>query len=141
MNIDLLKKEFPYLEICDDKILIDNELSKLLFFLKNNYEFSFDILISIIAVDYLTHIELIYSLLSTKFNEKINVSINIIDSIESISTIFPSAYFDECEIYDLFGINFIGNKELKRLLMPKTWIGHPLRKTYELTDERLSWNG
>ena len=44
------------------------------------------------------------------------------------------------EIYDLFGVKFVGNDELKRLYMPESWEGHPLRKDYTEKDERLSWN-
>jgi hypothetical protein len=47
---------------------------------------------------------------------------------------------DEKEIFDLLGVNFIGNKELKRLYMPETWEGHPLKKDYQENDERLNWN-
>ena len=60
--------------------------------------------------------------------------------IESVSNIFDSAIADEKEIYDLFGINFIGNTELKRLYMPESWKGHPLKKDYVEDDERLRWN-
>ena len=55
-------------------------------------------------------------------------------------SLYKSAHFDECEIYDLFGVKFVGNEKLKRLFMPETWIGHPLLKSYELNDERLVWN-
>ena len=58
----------------------------------------------------------------------------------SITEIFKSAHFDECEIFDMFGIEFLGNKNLKRLFMPKEWVGYPLRKDYVLDDSRLAWN-
>ena len=68
------------------------------------------------------------------------VSIIVIDEAESVTNIFDSAVADEKEIYDLFGIKFIGNSELKRLYMPETWEGHPLKKDYVANDERLDWN-
>ena len=58
----------------------------------------------------------------------------------TVTDIYKSANFDECEIFDLFGIEFIGNKNLKRLLMPENWVGHPLLKSYVQNDERLVWN-
>ena len=62
------------------------------------------------------------------------------EEIESISKIFDSAVADGKEIFDLFGIKFIGNNELKRLYLPESWNGHPLKKDYQENDERLSWN-
>ena len=68
------------------------------------------------------------------------ISTFVKEEAESVSSIFDSAVADEKEIYDLFGINFVGNKELKRLYMPEDWEGYPLRKDYVENDERLSWN-
>ncbi len=62
------------------------------------------------------------------------------DEAESIVDIFDSACADEKEIYDMFGIKFIGNDELKRLYMPEDWEGHPLKKDYQDSDQRLNWN-
>ena len=62
-------------------------------------------------------------------------------SISSVITLYKSAYFDECEIFDMFGVNFKGNIYLKRLYMPETWLGNPLLKSYIQNDERLAWNG
>lgn len=142
MNIqEMIKNKFPNLIIFSEKIETNNQLVEILDYLKNTPELSFDILLSIIAIDYSEYIELIYPLVSTYLNERINISIKINSEVDSVIGIYNSAYFDECEIYDLFGVNFIGNNNLKRLFMPSTWIGHPLRKNYELKDERLSWNG
>ena len=64
----------------------------------------------------------------------------VVEETESVSKIFDSAVADEKEIYDLFGVKFVGNEELKRLYMPESWEGHPLRKDYVENDERLIWN-
>ena len=95
---------------------------------------------NITAVDNGNEIELIYHLYNLEDDENLLVSISTNDEIESVSEIFDSAIADEKEIYDLFGIKFLGNKELKRLYMPESWDGHPLKKDYEEKDERLSWN-
>lgn len=58
--------------------------------------------------------------------------------IPSIVSLFKSAYFDECEIFDLMGIKFENNTNLKRLLLPDGWDGFPLRKDYVLDDTRLN---
>lgn len=143
-----------------DAMIIDNsaknsfckiqvETSKLpdvLGFLKNNAEFDFDMLVSITAIDLgveLNKFELIYDLYSSKNFQSVRVSV-LIDRnaphVPSVVDVFKSAYFDECENFDMFGIIFDKNPDLKRLLMPKGWEGYPLRKDYRQDDKRLSWN-
>ncbi len=143
MNIfEMIKDKFPNVKLTSEKIEVEvDDLCPILEYLKITPELSFDMLLSIIAVDYMDSVELIYPVISTYMNERINLSIKVQTDAKSVINLYPSAYFDECEIYDLFGVNFIGNNNLKRLLMPQSWIGHPLRKNYELKDKRLSWNG
>ena len=139
MNWFEFKNIFEDAELVNDKILIKSNLVKTIEFIKNNY--SFDVLKEIIAIDNKDNcIELIYKLYSTENEENVLVSINAVSEAESVSRIFDSAIADEKEIFDLFGIKFIGNEELKRLYMPESWDGHPLKKDYEEKDERLSWN-
>ena len=139
-NIEIICHENSFEKIRVDK----SNLHALLSHLKNNAEFDFDRLNTIIAIDLQDKFELIYDLNSTEIGENGRISV-LLDrnspSITSIVDIFKSAYFDECEIFDLFGINFENNPNLKRLLMPVGWQGHPLRKDYEQNDERLAWNG
>ncbi len=137
---DFILERFPDIKILENKIIVEHNLADLLKYLKSNPELSYDTLFSIIAIDYSEYIELIYVLVSTYLNETINVSINVTNETESVTDIYTSAYFDECEIFDMFGIRFNNNKNLKRLFMPKSWVGNPLRKNYQLNDERLMWN-
>lgn len=149
MNFDVLEKfgvskPTKESENSFEKFRVESsKLCDLLNFLKNNAQFAFDRLNTIIAVDLGDNFELIYDLHSTETAQSIRISV-IIDrnspKAPSVVEIFKSAYFDECEIYDLFGIEFTNNPNLKRLLMPKGWIGYPLRKDYQQTDERLAWN-
>ena len=126
-------------ELVGDKIIIKSQLKETLDFIKNNYGFS--ILKEIIAIDNRERgIELIYKLYSIEDEENVLISISVDKEIESVSSIFDSAIADEKEIYDLFGINFVGNAELKRLYMPEGWKGYPLKKDYVEDDERLRWN-
>lgn len=146
MNIDLLKEKFN-IELINaqnsfDKISISTDnICDLLIFLKEDAEFDFDRLNTIIAVDNGSNIELIYDLFSTNTKNSLKISVKITDfKAFSVVKAFKSAYFDECEIFDLFGVKFINNPDLKRLLLPKDWIGHPLLKKYIQDDERLAWN-
>ena len=139
MNVEIFKNIFGDCELADDKIIIQKDLLKSLDFVKKT--FGFDMLKEIVAVDNGNgEIELIYRLYSVDNDEDVKISISVKDEAESVSEMFDSAVADEKEIYDMFGIKFIGNKELKRLYMPESWKGNPLKKDYVEDDERLSWN-
>lgn len=139
MNWLEFKNIFEDVELVGDKIVVKSNLAKTIDFIKNNYHY--DLLKEIVAVDNKeAGIELIYRLYSIENEEDVLVTITVKDTAESVSQIYDSAIADEKEIYDLFGINFDGNAELKRLYMPESWDGHPLKKDYVENDERLSWN-
>ena len=138
-NLNELINIFKDCELQNEKIVIKSDLYNTISLIKNNY--GFNILKDITAVDNKENgIELIYRLHSVEIDEDVLISITTDAEIESVSKIFDSAIADENEIYDLFGIKFIGNDELKRLYMPESWKGHPLRKDYKEDDERLMWN-
>ena len=139
MNINEFINIFNDSELVDNKIVIKSKLYEAVEFVKNNY--SYDILKEIIAIDNKDlGIELIYHLYTTVDEEDLFLSITAKNEIVSIIDLFPSAQADENEIYDLFGIKFIGNKNLKRLYMPEDWEGFPLRKDYVQNETRLAWN-
>lgn len=129
MDIAELEKIFGDCEITSDKIIVKSNLHKILDFIKRNY--GFELLKEILAVDNQENgIELTYRLYSAYDEEDALITITVKDEAESIVDIFSSAMADEKEIYDLFGVKFIGNPELKRLYMPESWEGHPLKKDY-----------
>ena len=139
MDFSEFQKVFHNTEIFGDKVVVKNNLVEILKFIKDNY--NFNMLKEIIAIDRKdSGIELVYRLFNIEDNENVLISITVQDDAESVSQVFDSAFADEKEIYDLFGVKFIGNNELKRLYMPESWHGHPLRKDYEENDERLRWN-
>lgn len=109
--------------------------------LKNKADFY--LLLFVCGTDFNDFIELNYQLLSLKSNSKIVVKTELNRAkpeIESVSSLYKSAEWHERETYDLLGVNFINHSELKRILLPEDWIGHPLRKDYVMQDARLSWN-
>ena len=141
-NFTIHKAKFNNVDLINEsKVVVNCELVQVFDFLKNTPEFDFDILSSIIAIDLTDKIELIYKLMSSETSETLSVSYYTDNyTAPTVTDIYKSANFDECEIFDLFGVEFIGNKNLKRLLMPENWVGHPLLKSYVQNDERLVWN-
>jgi NADH-quinone oxidoreductase subunit C len=80
-----------------------------------------------------------YHLLSHGLKEYIRVRVMLDDadpSIESVTSIWPAANFYEREVFDLFGIRFEGHPNLRRIMMPDDWQGHPLRKDYPVEGYR-----
>jgi NADH-quinone oxidoreductase subunit C len=83
--------------------------------------------------------QLSYHLLSHKLKERIRlrVLLNEMDpSVESITSVWAGANYYEREVFDLFGIRFEGHSNLRRILLPDEWEGHPLRKDYPVEGYR-----
>jgi NADH-quinone oxidoreductase subunit C len=59
--------------------------------------------------------------------------------LDSVQGIFPVTNWKEREVYDLFGIHFTGHPDLRRIVMPEDWVGHPLRKDYPLGYEEVQF--
>ena len=132
-------EKFNNCEICVKKIIIKTDLLDFVELVKNHYGFT--VLKEIIAVDNQDKgIELIYNFYSIRDEENLLLSYSTKNEAPSVSNFFESAIADEKEIFDMFGVNFIGNEELKRLYMPDSWQGNPLKKDYIENDERLNWN-
>jgi NADH-quinone oxidoreductase subunit C len=80
-----------------------------------------------------------YALLSHRLKERIRLSVPVEEedaSVESITTVWPGANYYEREVFDLFGIRFEGHPNLRRIMMPDDWKGHPLRKDYPVEGYR-----
>jgi NADH-quinone oxidoreductase subunit C len=80
-----------------------------------------------------------YSILSFTLKRRLRlvVRLNSDDaSLDSITSVWPSANFYEREVFDLFGVNFAGHPNLRRIMMPEDWNGHPLRKDYPVEGYR-----
>ena len=83
--------------------------------------------------------QLSYHLLSHPYKERIrlrDVARQSDPAIESITPVWPGANYYEREVFDLFGIRFEGHPNLRRIMMPDDWEGHPLRKDYPVEGYR-----
>ncbi len=110
--------------------------------LRDNPETKFNFLADITCVDVFPsepRFEVIYSLLSHSRKERIRLIARVPGgdpSIESLMGVWPAANFFEREVFDLFGVRFVGHPNLRRIMMPEDWEGHPLRKDYPVEGYR-----
>ena len=116
----------------------EKNVELLLWILKYNSLCQFEQLVDIVVLDIpgkVYRFKLNYTLLSLKYNARRVVSIKTseIIAIRSINYLYKSAGWLEREVWDLYGIRFIGNSELRRILTDYGFNGHPLRKDFPLT--------
>lgn len=107
-------------------------------FLKEDPELAYDFLSFVCAVDYMPReprFEVVYQLYSTKFHHRFRIKTRVGGQdprVPSVTSIWPTADWHERETFDLMGIGFDGHPDLRRILLPQDWVGHPLRKDYPL---------
>ena len=84
--------------------------------------------------------EVVYQLYSISKNERVRLKVATNgEGLESVTSIWPSADWPEREVYDLFGVVFHNHPDLRRILLPPDWEGHPLRKDYPLEFVENRW--
>ncbi len=107
--------------------------------LRDDHVTSFRYLSMIAGMDYLPktpRFGLVYNLYSHKNHDRITLKTFLASDAapvaESVTSVWSTAGWHEREIYDMMGIRFNGHGDLRRLLMPADWVGHPQRKDYPL---------
>lgn len=137
-NINIIKSETTSDSV--EVLYIDkSQILETVKLLKNH----FDILLSVCGVDTTDAFEVVYHFYSTETGDKTIIK-SVLErnnpSVESVSSVYKTADWHERETFDLLGIEFLNHPNLTRILLPKDWIGHPLRKDYVQDDKRLAWN-
>jgi len=117
-------------------------------YLHDDPDLYFDYLIDVCGVDYLgkkeKRFEVVYHLYSIKHRRMIRLKAEVGEedlTIDSVTSVWIGANWHERETFDLYGINFSGHPDLRRILMPEDWEGHPLRKDYPLKGPATEWQG
>jgi NADH-quinone oxidoreductase subunit C len=111
-------------------------------YLKDEPSLTMDHLADLTAVDYSAYpndtglrFEVVYNLISIEYHHRIRLKVRVPEEdprVDSVSSIWQTANWHERETFDLMGIKFDGHPDLRRILLPEDWEGHPLRKEYPL---------
>ena len=131
-------------------------------YLRDQEDLKFDMLLCITAVDYCSpesekdpkkpapfdgpdRLELVYHLLSTVHRHRLVLKTRLprwndrapdrLPEAPTVSDVWRTADWHEREVFDLMGVRFVGHPDLRRILCPEDWTGHPLRKDYEMPAE------
>jgi NADH-quinone oxidoreductase subunit C len=114
-------------------------------FLRDDAETKFNYLSDLTCVHYPLGperpLEIVYNLYSISRNERVRLKVALAEgaSVDSVTDVWPSANWMEREVYDLFGVSFRNHPDLRRILLPPDWEGHPLRKDYPLEFIENAW--
>jgi len=142
---DLLKNRFP-----NDIVGYDDQVKTpfikvrreailpVMRFLRDDPALQFDFLQLITGLDYPDHFESVYHLYSYPRRHAIAIKADLprdLPEIDSVEPIWRAADWHERETFDLMGIIYKGHPDLRRILCPEDWVGHPLRKDYRQPEE------
>ena len=128
-------------EVACGELTVDaraDQVVRVLKFLKDDSRCRFEQLIDLCGVDYPERdprFDVVYHLLSMGHNCRLRLKVGVNDDqpVPSVTEVYPSAGWWERETWDLYGIHFAGNPDLRRLLTDYGFNGHPLRKDFPLT--------
>lgn len=111
-------------------------------FLHDEPSLKMDHLADLTAVDFSRYpgdtglrFEVVYNMISTVHRHRIRIKVRVPEDdprVDTVTSVWQTANWHERETYDLMGIKFDGHPDLRRILMPEDWEGHPLRKEYPL---------
>jgi NADH-quinone oxidoreductase subunit C len=107
-------------------------------------EEKFDMLSDLTAVDWPKRekrFDVVLNLYSFRKNERLRLKVHAADAegVPSVVGVWPTANWQEREVFDMFGIVFSGHPDLKRILLPDEWQGYPLRKDYDILQQDEAW--
>jgi NADH-quinone oxidoreductase subunit C len=85
--------------------------------------------------------DIVYHLYSFEKNNRLRLRVQVGagEKVPSVTGVWPTANWLEREVYDMFGVVYEGHPDLKRILMPDGWVGHPLRKDYDILKQDEDW--
>jgi NADH dehydrogenase I D subunit len=154
VSVQKLKKHFPQavVEVSGFRgeatvVTGPADLLPLCRFLRDDPDLAYDLCLFVSAVDQLElgpspRFVAVYQLYSLAHHQRLRLKVPLSGdppAVESVASVWPAADWHERETFDLFGIYFRGHPELRRILLPHGWVGHPLRKDYPLGGEPVQF--
>jgi len=103
-------------------------------YLCNSEKLHFNSLMLLSGLDLGEELQVVYHLFSMNHKHKMTIKVHVPKDdphVPTVSKVWPTANWHERETYDLIGVEFDGHEDLRRILLPDDWVGHPLRKDYE----------
>lgn len=149
--VQRVKDQFPNAVLSEINFLNEitlevrkENLKEILTYLKQPPEQGYEVLMDLTGVDYLQPIKrtkVVYWLHNPTSHERLRITVFVKreEPLPTVTDIWEGANWYERELFDLFGVSFEGHPDLKRILMPDEWKGHPLRRDYALTEESVEF--
>ncbi|MFI6077595.1 NADH-quinone oxidoreductase subunit C [Actinoplanes sp. NPDC051343] len=154
---DALEEAYPGFADAIERVVVDRgeltlhinpaRIAEVCQIMRDDEALRFELCSSVDAVDYLNsdprRFHISYQLTSMTYRRRIRLEAAVAEetSLPSVTSIYPTADWQEREIYDMFGVVFDGHPNLTRILMPDDWEGHPQRKDYPLGGVPVEYKG
>ena len=143
---DKLKTQFPdaVLEVKIEGVVdpyikvVPASLRDISIYLRDDIDLQFDYLMCLSGMDYgKGTLGVVYNFFSMKKKHKLNLKVEVPKDkaeVPSVALVWQTANWHEREAYDLVGVKFLDHPDLRRILMPDDWEGHPLQKDYKVPE-------
>jgi NADH-quinone oxidoreductase subunit C len=154
---DALEEAYPGFADAIEKVIVDRgeltlhikaeRIAEVAQIMRDDESLRFELCSSVSGVDYLSsdprRLHVVYHLTSMTYRRRVRLEVAVADggSVPSVTSIYPTADWQERETYDMFGVVFTGHPNLTRVLMPDDWEGHPQRKDYPLGGVPVEYKG
>jgi NADH-quinone oxidoreductase subunit C len=155
---DALEEAFPGLDHAIEKVVVDRDeltlhivperIAEVCRVMRDDDALRFELCSSVSAVDYLgadeRRLHVSYHLTSMTYRRRVRLEVAVTAEqpyVPSVTSVYPTADWQERETYDMFGVVFDGHPALTRILMPDDWEGHPQRKDYPLGGVPVEYKG
>ncbi len=156
--VDALEEAYPQFSDAIERVVVDRgeitihivpaKIAEVCQVMRDDPALRFELLSSVSGVDYFgleeRRLHAVYQLTSMTYRRRVRLECAVTAEnphLPSVTTIYPTADWQERETYDMFGIVFDGHPNLTRILMPDDWDGHPQRKDYPLGGVPVEYKG